>query len=153
MVATFGDPEQIKKQENKSKVYLNESQIERIEEKSTQLKKMRKDRRKMKNAFVEYSDSTQIANFNMLQEKQIRDEKVTDASLDPFKNELASVSFENGNIEIFNVKSGKIVATFDDLQNQGKIVFNEFQTHNFTEDNLHEIFVVRLLLIFYNKFR
>jgi len=87
---------------------------------------MRKDRRKMKNAFVEYSDSTQIANFNMLQEKQIRDEKVTDASLDPFKNELASVSFENGNIEIFNVKSGKIVATFDDLQNQGKIVFNEF---------------------------
>jgi len=49
---------------------------------------MRKDRRKMKNAFVEYSDSTQIANFNMLQEKQIRDEKVTDASLDHLKMSL-----------------------------------------------------------------
>ena len=80
----------------------------------------------MKNAFVEYADYNQIANFNMLQEKQIREEKVTDTCLDPFKNEVASVGFENGNIEIFNVKSGKIIATFDELQNQGKIVFNEF---------------------------
>lgn len=80
MVSNFGDPEQLKKQENKSKVYLNEAYIERIEEKSTQLKKMRKDRKKMKNAFVEYADYNAIANFNMLQEKQICEEKITGAS-------------------------------------------------------------------------
>jgi WD40 repeat protein len=104
---------------------------------------MRKDRRKMKNAFVEYADYNDISNFHLLHEKQILEEGVTSTSIDPYTGDTICLGFSGNEVEIFSTRTGKILNSFDKLSESGsRIIFSEFLSSGHTEDDIYEILII-----------
>ena len=139
----YGDLEEIEAKTNKTKFFLSHDLIERLEEKSMSLKNMRRDRRKMKNAFVEYSEASDISNFNLLRFSQTRETPITSLSIDPFMSNCICIGYQAAGLDLYNLNTGKIDASLPTGSfKKGDIIFNEFLTANQTEDNLYEILVI-----------
>lgn len=97
----------------------------------------------MKNAFVEYADYNEIANFNLFHDKQILEQGVTSISIDPYMGDTVCLGFSGNDVEIFSTKSGKILNSFDKLFDaSSRIIFTEFLSTNHTEDDLYELLIV-----------
>lgn len=98
----------------------------------------------MKNAFIEYKDFNEISNFNCIQEKQLSDSGITSCDIDPHKNAVISVGYDNGRIDIFGITNGKILASHTDDSSTSPVIFNQFLTQSHTEDNIYELLTVTL---------
>lgn len=93
------------------KDYMPSSYILKIQEKTTELHSLRKQNKKMKNAFIHHPNIEKISGFETEIETKISNSGVVMIDFDLNKGELFLLSTEDKTISIFNKEFSKIEAS------------------------------------------
>lgn len=94
-----------------SNAFFNKATLERIEAKTIELNTERKQRRKMKNAFVEFAGPESIAQFNVTFDLKVHKGEGLAVCEEPFSAKLLFSVANEKSLAALNTQTGKIQAT------------------------------------------